>query len=32
MKKDAIVKKYLLNIVQNKILQLIFYKKKNIIN
>ena len=27
MKKDAIVKKYLLNIVQNKILQLIFYKK-----
>ena len=27
MKKDAIVKKYLLNIVQNKILQLIIYKK-----
>ena len=27
MKKDAIVKKYLLNIVQNKILQLIFYKE-----
>ena len=27
MKKDAIVKKYLLNIVQNKILQLFFYKE-----